>query len=110
MGEAAAELADVVVLTTDNPRGEDPAAIISAVQNGMDHPNDLRIVPDRAAAIAEAVNAAGPRDVVLVAGKGHETVQIVGDVITPFDDRIVLREALVAAGWNQAHDTSEASR
>jgi UDP-N-acetylmuramoyl-L-alanyl-D-glutamate--2,6-diaminopimelate ligase len=99
MGEAAGELADVVLLTTDNPRGEDPAAIISAVQRGIDASTDLRIEPDRAAAIALAVAEAGPGDVVLVAGKGHETVQIVGDVITPFDDRTVLRDALAAAGW-----------
>ncbi|WP_426572587.1 UDP-N-acetylmuramoyl-L-alanyl-D-glutamate--2,6-diaminopimelate ligase [Aquihabitans sp. McL0605] len=102
MGEAAGELADVVVLTTDNPRGEDPAAIISAVQNGMDQPNDLRIEPDRAAAIALAVEESGPGDVLLVAGKGHETTQIIGDVITEFDDREVLRGALVAAGWSGA--------
>jgi UDP-N-acetylmuramoyl-L-alanyl-D-glutamate--2,6-diaminopimelate ligase len=99
MGEAAGELADLVVLTTDNPRGEDPAAIISAVQHGIDALTDLRIEPDRAAAIALAVAEAGPGDVVLVAGKGHETAQIVGDVVTPFDDRLVLRGALAAAGW-----------
>jgi UDP-N-acetylmuramoyl-L-alanyl-D-glutamate--2,6-diaminopimelate ligase len=99
MGAAAADLADVTVLTTDNPRGEDPAAIISAVHDGMDHPNDLRIEPDRAAAIALAVAEARPGDVVLVAGKGHETTQIIGDVTTEFDDRVVLRRALTAAGW-----------
>ena len=99
MGEAAGELADLVVLTTDNPRGEDPAAIIDAVKQGIAAPTDLRIEPDRAAAIALAVAEAGPGDVVLVAGKGHETAQIVGDVVTPFDDRLVLRGALAAAGW-----------
>ena len=99
MGEAAGELADVVVLTTDNPRGEDPAAIIDAVQHGIDTPTDLRIEPDRAAAIALAVAEAQSGDVVLVAGKGHETTQVVGDVVTPFDDRLVLRDALAAAGW-----------
>ena len=98
MGEAAGELADVVVLTTDNPRGEDPAAIIDAVQHGIDTPTDLRIEPDRAAAIALAVAEAQSGDVVLVAGKGHETTQVVGDVVTPFDDRLVLRDALAAAG------------
>jgi UDP-N-acetylmuramoyl-L-alanyl-D-glutamate--2,6-diaminopimelate ligase len=101
MGEAAGELADVVVLTTDNPRGEDPAAIISAVQHGIEHPNDLRIEPDRAAAIALAVTEARPGDVVLVAGKGHETTQVVGDTVTAFDDRLVLRRALEAAGWTK---------
>ena len=99
MGEAAGELADLVVLTTDNPRGEDPAAIIEAVRSGIDAPTDLRIEPDRAAAIALAVAEAQAGDVLLVAGKGHETVQVVGDVATPFDDRAVLRDALAAAGW-----------
>ncbi len=99
MGEAAGELADLVVLTTDNPRGEDPAAIIDAVQHGITTPTDLRIEPDRAAAIALAVAEARPGDVVLVAGKGHETTQTVGDAVTPFDDRLVLRDALAAAGW-----------
>ncbi|CAN5771859.1 UDP-N-acetylmuramoyl-L-alanyl-D-glutamate--2,6-diaminopimelate ligase [soil metagenome] len=98
MGEVAARLADVVIVTTDNPRGEDPAAIISQVQNGMDDPRDLRIEPDRRAAIELAVAAARAGDVVLVAGKGHETTQTVGSVITDFDDRVVLRDALIAAG------------
>jgi UDP-N-acetylmuramoyl-L-alanyl-D-glutamate--2,6-diaminopimelate ligase len=96
MGEAAAAGADVVVLTTDNPRSEDPAAIISAVHDGMNDPRDLRIEPDRAAAIALAVDEAAPGDVVLVAGKGHETTQIIGDDVRPFDDRAVLRGALRA--------------
>jgi UDP-N-acetylmuramoyl-L-alanyl-D-glutamate--2,6-diaminopimelate ligase len=99
MGEAAGELADLVVLTTDNPRGEDPAAIIDAVKQGIAAPTDVRIEPDRAAAIALAVAAADPGDVVLVAGKGHETTQTAAGVATPFDDRLVLRGALVAAGW-----------
>jgi UDP-N-acetylmuramoyl-L-alanyl-D-glutamate--2,6-diaminopimelate ligase len=96
MGAAAAELADVVVLTTDNPRSEDPAAIMAAVERGMEHPTDLRIEPDRAAAIASAVDEARPGDAVLVAGKGHEQTQIVAGVVTPFDDRVVLRDALAA--------------
>jgi UDP-N-acetylmuramoyl-L-alanyl-D-glutamate--2,6-diaminopimelate ligase len=101
MGEAAGELADLVILTTDNPRGEDPAAIIGAVKQGIPVSTDLRIEPDRGAAIALAVAAAEPGDVVLVAGKGHETTQTVGDVVTPFDDRLVLGDALAAAGWTE---------
>ena len=96
MGEVAARLADVVIVTTDNPRHEDPAAIISQVQDGMADARDLRIEPDRRVAIALAVGAARPGDVVLVAGKGHETTQTIGDVVHPFDDREVVREALVA--------------
>jgi len=96
MGEVAARLADVVIVTTDNPRGEDPAAIMAQVQNGMDDPRDLRIEPDRRSAIGEAVGLAEPGDVVLVAGKGHETTQTIGGSVTPFDDRVVLRDALQA--------------
>lgn len=96
MGAAAAELADVVVLTTDNPRSEDPAAIMAAVERGMDEPTDLVVEPDRARAIALGVERAEPGDVLLVAGKGHETTQTVGERSTPFDDRLVLRDALRA--------------
>ncbi|MCU1358393.1 MAG: murE [Acidimicrobiales bacterium] len=99
MGEAADRLADIVVLTTDNPRGEGAAAIISDVQAGMEHRSDLRVEPDRGRAIGLAVSLAEPGDVVLVAGKGHETTQTVGDVAVDFDDRVVTRRALAAAGW-----------
>ena len=102
MGEVAARLADVVVLTSDNPRHEDPAAIISEVHHGMEDTTSVHIEPDRRAAIALAVAQAGPGDVVLVAGKGHETTQTIGDVVVPFDDRVVLREQLVAAGHGEA--------
>lgn len=103
MGEVVARLADVVVLTTDNPRHEDPAAIMAAVHRGLaDHPA-VTTEPDRAAAIALGVAAAGPGDVLLVAGKGHETTQTIGDVVTPFVDRDVLAAALRAraaeAAW-----------
>ena len=99
MGEVAARLADVVVVTSDNPRGEDPAAIISQVQAGIeDLTTDIRIEPDRAQAIAIAVAEARSGDVLLVAGKGHETGQTVGDVTTPFDDRVVLRDLLGKVG------------
>ena len=107
MGEAAAELADAVVLTTDNPRGEDPAAIMAAVRRGMDGPAEVLEVPDRAQAIAAGVVAARAGDVLLVAGKGHETTQTVGDRTIPFDDRLVLREALLARGAPHATDDSE---
>ncbi len=96
MGEVAARLADVVILTNDNARSEDPAAIIDEVKRGMDSPRDLRVEPDRRAAIALAVGAAQPGDVVVVAGKGHETTQIIGDRTIGFDDRLELRRALEA--------------
>jgi UDP-N-acetylmuramoyl-L-alanyl-D-glutamate--2,6-diaminopimelate ligase len=103
MGEVAARLADRVLLTSDNPRGEDPLAIIDAIRAGMPGDGACTVEPDRATAIALAVDAAAPGDVVLIAGKGHEAVQIVGDRSLPFDDREVARAALRARrdgrGW-----------
>ncbi|WP_294337661.1 UDP-N-acetylmuramoyl-L-alanyl-D-glutamate--2,6-diaminopimelate ligase [uncultured Sphingomonas sp.] len=89
MGEAAARGADVVIVTDDNPRSEDPAAIRAEVLKGA--PGAIEI-GDRRAAIAEAVRMAGAQDIVLVAGKGHEQGQIVGDLVLPFDDVQVARE------------------
>lgn len=94
MGEVASRLADRVLLTSDNPRGEDPLAIIDEVRAGMAVPTDCTVEPDRATAIALAVGEAGPGDVVLIAGKGHEAVQVLGDRTLPFDDRDVARTAL----------------
>ncbi|HEX4867811.1 MAG TPA: UDP-N-acetylmuramoyl-L-alanyl-D-glutamate--2,6-diaminopimelate ligase [Acidimicrobiales bacterium] len=94
MGEVAARLADRVLLTSDNPRGEDPLAIIEAIRSGMRTTETCTIEPDRATAIALAIEEARPGDVVLVAGKGHEAVQVVGDRTLPFDDREVSRAAL----------------
>jgi UDP-N-acetylmuramoyl-L-alanyl-D-glutamate--2,6-diaminopimelate ligase len=91
MGKAAVEGADVAVFTSDNPRGEDPLVILAE----MDQPGAL-VEPDRRAAIALAVAQAQPGDAVVVAGKGHEPGQEVDGVVTPFDDRVVLREALEA--------------
>jgi UDP-N-acetylmuramoyl-L-alanyl-D-glutamate--2,6-diaminopimelate ligase len=99
MGAAAAERADVVLVTDDNPRSEDPAAIRAAVLAGA-RPAGARSgaqvleVGDRRAAIARAVALTGPGDVLLVAGKGHETGQEVAGVVHPFDDRAELRAAL----------------
>ncbi|MHA6263891.1 UDP-N-acetylmuramoyl-L-alanyl-D-glutamate--2,6-diaminopimelate ligase [Arenibacterium sp. CAU 1754] len=83
MGQAAAENADVVLVTDDNPRSEDPAAIRAAVMQGAPEATE---VGDRAEAILRGVDALGPGDALLIAGKGHETGQIVGDDILPFDD------------------------
>ena len=94
MGEVAARYAAHIVLTDDNPRGEDPRAIVADIKSGIGRHRDLRVEHDRAAAIAGAVAAAGAGDVVLVAGKGHETVQIVGGQMRPFDDRAAVRAAL----------------
>jgi UDP-N-acetylmuramoyl-L-alanyl-D-glutamate--2,6-diaminopimelate ligase len=94
MGEAAARFADVVVVTSDNPRSEDPQAIADAVAAGAAGHRDLRVELDRRAAIELAVGEAGPGDVVVVAGKGHETTQTIGDRVLPFDDREVVRQVL----------------
>lgn len=94
MGEAAARHADVVVVTSDNPRSEDPAAIAEAVVAGTAGHRDVRVELDRRAAIELAVAEARPGDLVVVAGKGHETTQTIGDRVLPFDDRLVVREVL----------------
>ncbi|GAB2972947.1 UDP-N-acetylmuramoyl-L-alanyl-D-glutamate--2,6-diaminopimelate ligase [Streptomyces pseudoechinosporeus] len=99
MGAAAARLADTAVLTSDNPRSEDPLAILATMLAGAaDVPaherGEVQVFEDRAAAIAAAVARAEPGDTVLVAGKGHEQGQDIAGVVRPFDDRQVLREAI----------------
>ena len=94
MGAAAARGADLVIVTDDNPRSEDPAAIRAELLAGI--PDGALEVGDRAAAIAAAVGRAGPGDTVLIAGKGHEQGQNVAGVVAPFDDRTVLRAAIEA--------------
>lgn len=101
MGEVAGRLADVVIITTDNPRHEDPAAIIDDVQEGIVTSPVVMIEPDRAAAIRSGASLARAGDVLLIAGKGHETTQTVGDTVTHFDDREVLRDALLALGQQE---------
>ncbi len=98
MGSVASRLADDVIVTSDNPRSEDPDAIIDAVIRGVDGPATVRRIPDRAEAIAAAIASAADGDVVLIAGKGHETTQEVGEARFPFDDRVVAREVLEAGG------------
>lgn len=89
MGQVAAELSDAVIVTDDNPRGEDPDVIRSAILAGAP---GAREIGGRRAAIAEAVSQAGAKDIVLLAGKGHEQGQIIGDRVLPFDDVTVARE------------------
>jgi UDP-N-acetylmuramoyl-L-alanyl-D-glutamate--2,6-diaminopimelate ligase len=98
MGAVARRLADVAVLTSDNPRTEDPEAIIRDVLAGaVDGPADLLVEPDRRAAIELAVGRARPGDVLVIAGKGHERGQERNGVVTPFDDREVARQVLSGA-------------
>lgn len=100
---AAAAAADLAVLTSDNPRSEDPHAILDTVAEGArgavaaGAPAEVRVEVDRRAAIAAAVAWAGPDDVVLVAGKGHETGQVFADRVEPFDDRVVTATLLKEA-------------
>ncbi len=94
MGEVAGRLADLSVLTSDNPRSEDPVAIIDEVRAGMPGHPELVVEPDRRAAIGIAVGRARPGDLVVIAGKGHETTQTVGPRALPFDDRDEARQAL----------------
>jgi UDP-N-acetylmuramoyl-L-alanyl-D-glutamate--2,6-diaminopimelate ligase len=93
MAAAAARYADYSYVTSDNPRTEDPQAIIADILPGLGGAPHA-VQPDRAAAIAEAIASAARGDVVLVAGKGHEAYQIVGENVLPFDDLAVAREAL----------------
>ncbi|MEU1230174.1 UDP-N-acetylmuramoyl-L-alanyl-D-glutamate--2,6-diaminopimelate ligase [Streptomyces sp. NPDC005828] len=115
MGAAAARLADTAVLTSDNPRSEDPLVILSAMLAGAaevpaGERGDVLVEPDRAAAIAAAVSRARPGDTVLVAGKGHEQGQEIAGVVRPFDDRQVLREAILSQQKQQdahRHENSQ---
>jgi UDP-N-acetylmuramyl-tripeptide synthetase len=122
MGEIAARLSDLAVVTSDNPRTEDPLAIISDAMEGVrlaapqaltaeEIRNGFRaaghiVVPDRREAIALAIQAARPGDTVLIAGKGHETYQIVGRTTIPFDDREEARQALASHGLPPDKETA----
>jgi UDP-N-acetylmuramoyl-L-alanyl-D-glutamate--2,6-diaminopimelate ligase len=100
MGAVAGRLSDLIVITSDNPRSEDPIRIIEEIQRGItpdtrrDTKQRLLTIPDRRAAIDRAVRSAKAGDVVLIAGKGHEQYQLIGNQVLPFDDVAVAREAL----------------
>jgi UDP-N-acetylmuramoyl-L-alanyl-D-glutamate--2,6-diaminopimelate ligase len=100
MGEVASRLADDVILTSDNPRSEDPLAIIDDIRAGVPSgaAATVAVEPDRRRAIEAAVAEARPGDVVVIAGKGHETTQTIGGTVRPFDDRAVARATLAALG------------
>jgi UDP-N-acetylmuramoyl-L-alanyl-D-glutamate--2,6-diaminopimelate ligase len=94
MGEIAGRLAEHVVLTDDNPRNEEPARITADIRAGLGSHRDVVVVHARDAAIAQAIDAARAGDTVLIAGKGHETIQVIGDERRPFDDSAVAAAAL----------------
>ncbi len=103
MGAVAAELADQIIVTDDNPRSEDPAAIAAAVIVGVGKHARCEVIHDRATAIGRAIQRADAGDVVLVAGKGHEAMQIVGDERRVFSDRAVVADALRARLGTGSH-------
>ncbi len=115
MGKAATDFSDLTIVTSDNPRLEDPLAIITEIESGIDQ-NKVKkltadqleinntihsyvIIPERKKAIEKAINIAQKGDIILIAGKGHEDYQILGTNKTPFDDRVVARQALTLRGY-----------
>jgi UDP-N-acetylmuramoyl-L-alanyl-D-glutamate--2,6-diaminopimelate ligase len=106
MGRIAGDLADIAIVTNDNPRTEDPGRIAAMVMDGVRQskadPASVRQVLDRRAAIGEAIALAREGDLVLIAGKGHEDYQILGTNTVHFDDREVAREFLAARATGQA--------
>jgi UDP-N-acetylmuramoyl-L-alanyl-D-glutamate--2,6-diaminopimelate ligase len=95
MGRAAAEASEIIIVTSDNPRSEDPRAIIDEILPGTaGAPATVEVEPDRAKAIALAMTKAHPNDIVVIAGKGHEKTQTIGNQVLPFDDVAVARQAL----------------
>ncbi|HEY3176375.1 MAG TPA: UDP-N-acetylmuramoyl-L-alanyl-D-glutamate--2,6-diaminopimelate ligase [Candidatus Polarisedimenticolia bacterium] len=116
MGAHAARLGDVVFVTSDNPRSEKPEAIIEEIMAGVEEARagagkggtigEVHVQPDRRKAIEAAIKAARPSDTVVIAGKGHETYQIIGNRVVPFDDRVVALEALGRLGRRTGTDGS----
>jgi UDP-N-acetylmuramoyl-L-alanyl-D-glutamate--2,6-diaminopimelate ligase len=105
MGRVAAQYADLAVITSDNPRTESPMTIIRAIERGfceVGHTSQYRLIEDRAYAIREALRLARAGDVVVIAGKGHETYQSIGDQRLPFDDRQVATQVLQDFGYSLA--------
>jgi UDP-N-acetylmuramoyl-L-alanyl-D-glutamate--2,6-diaminopimelate ligase len=94
MGAVATRLADYVLLTSDNPRKENPIEIIAQIRAGCKHSDNVEVVEDRHEAIVRALSLAETGDVVLIAGKGHENYQEFANTVIPFDDRQVVRECL----------------
>jgi UDP-N-acetylmuramoyl-L-alanyl-D-glutamate--2,6-diaminopimelate ligase len=103
MGRIAAQWSDLAIITSDNPRTEEPLKIIGEIEKGAGEvrSQNYRVIPDRREAIKQAVALAGPHDIVLITGKGHEDYQIIGEERFPFDDREEARKALAQRGGGQ---------
>ena len=93
MGAIAEAFSDVAIITNDNPRSEDPMEIIAHILSGFKEPSRAHVIPDRKEAICAAVDICTPEDILLIAGKGHETYQIFSHSTVAFDDRKMAREA-----------------
>ncbi|MBO8136620.1 MAG: UDP-N-acetylmuramoyl-L-alanyl-D-glutamate--2,6-diaminopimelate ligase [Desulfotomaculum sp.] len=104
MGKIGSSLSDVAVITSDNPRTEDPQKIINDILEGLKSGGEKNytVIPDRKEAIAYAIKKAAPGDVVVIAGKGHETYQIIGNIKYDFDDRAVAAEVLKELGYDKS--------
>jgi UDP-N-acetylmuramoyl-L-alanyl-D-glutamate--2,6-diaminopimelate ligase len=102
MAGVAERLADQVIVTDDNPRSENSDVIVADILQGFSHMDAVMVIPDRAQAIAEAIAEAAAADVVLVAGKGHEDYQIVGEQRLPFSDTEEVQQALAERGQQSA--------
>jgi UDP-N-acetylmuramoyl-L-alanyl-D-glutamate--2,6-diaminopimelate ligase len=96
MGEIASHLADLTIITSDNPRSEEPVSIIEDIKKGFAG-NSFKVIENRRDAIYEGVRMANENDVLLVAGKGHEDYQIIGSKVFHFSDREVIEESLNVA-------------
>jgi UDP-N-acetylmuramoyl-L-alanyl-D-glutamate--2,6-diaminopimelate ligase len=102
MGEVSGKLSDLTILSSDNPRSEDPLKIISDIIVGLQKTGGKYLIePDREKAIGRAIDDAAPGDIVLLAGKGHENYQILADRTLPFDDREVARRVLGQRGYDR---------
>ncbi|KPJ72415.1 hypothetical protein AMJ52_06450 [candidate division TA06 bacterium DG_78] len=91
MGAIASRLADLTILTSDNPRSESPREIITEIEHGMQNQN-YKVIEDRREAICYAISSKRPHDIVLIAGKGHEEYQVIGNKTNAFDDAKVVGE------------------
>jgi UDP-N-acetylmuramoyl-L-alanyl-D-glutamate--2,6-diaminopimelate ligase len=91
MGSISTKFADKTIITSDNPRTENPLTIIEEIKYGIPKTANLSVIPDRREAIAQAINEAEPGDIVLIAGKGHEDYQEINGIKYPFDDREEVR-------------------
>jgi len=106
MGRVASQMADVVIITSDNPRSENPEKIIEDILEGVGGDAECIVLPDREEAIRRAIEEARTGDIVMILGKGHETYQILGNIVVPFDDREVARKYLVKRFEAQANSAS----